>query len=101
MNTNPDTRSCVVRPRKDARTQVCYLREPELRRFQPPVSSKLPRRFLRNLFSYCSTYTRPSIPNLRKMAPAVREIFVLKSRLIFFVFIYLFIFLLRTKPQTI
>ena len=86
----PDTRSCVVRPRKHARTPVCYLREPKLRRFQPPVSRKLSSRFLRNLHILCSTYTPPSIPNLKEIALAVREIFALKSRLIFFVFFFFF-----------
>ena len=57
-------------------------------RFQPPVSRKLSRRFLRNLYILCSTYTPPSIPNLKEIAPAVREIFVLENRLIFFVFFF-------------
>ena len=57
------------------------------------------RRFLRNLYILCSTYTPPYIPNLKEIAPAVREIFVLKSRLIFFVFF--FFLLLRTKLKLI
>ena len=95
--TDPDTWSCVVRPRKHVRTPVCYLHEPKLRRFRPPVSRKLSSRFIRNLFILCSTYTPPAIPNLKEIALVVREIFFLKSHLIFFVFFFFFSFALKQK----
>ena len=78
--------------KRNARTHVCYLHEPKFCRFKPSVSQKLSRRFLRNLYILCPTYTPPLIPNLKEIASVVREIFVLKNRPIFFVFFFFFFF---------
>ena len=76
--------------KKDARAQVCYLRDRSSSRFQPIITQKLWRLFLLILHILMSPYTAPYIPNLRGIAPAVPEIRAPETCRIFFVFFFFF-----------
>ena len=68
------THGRVSAAKKDARAQVCYLRDRSSSRFQPIITQKLWRLFLLILHILMSSYTAPYIPNLIGIAPAVPEI---------------------------
>ena len=78
--------------KKDARAQVCYLRDRSSSRFQTIITQKLWRLFLLILHILMSPYTAPYIPNLRGIAPAVPEIRAPETCRIFFVFFFFFFF---------
>ena len=84
------THGSVSAAKKDARAQVCYLRDRSSSRFQPIITQKLWRLFLLILHILMSPYTAPYIPNLRGIAPAVPEIRAPESCRIFFVFFFFF-----------
>ena len=86
------THGSVSAAKKDARAQVCYLRDRSSSRFQPIITQKLWRLFLLILHILMSPYTAPYIPNLRGIAPAVPEIRAPETCRIFFVFFFFFFF---------
>ena len=86
------THGRVSAAKKDARAQVCYLRDRSSSRFQPIITQKLCRLFLLILHILMSPYTAPYIPNLRGIAPAVPEIRAPETCRILFVFFFFFFF---------
>ena len=86
------THGRVSAAKKDARAQVCYLRDRSISRFQPIITQKLWRLFLLILHILMSPYTAPYIPNLRGIAPAVPEIRAPETCRILFVFFFFFFF---------
>ena len=84
------THGSVSAAKKDARAQVCYLRDRSSSRFQPIITQKLWCLFLLILHILMSPYTAPYIPNLRGIAPAVPEIRAPETCRIFFVFFFFF-----------
>ena len=86
------THGRVSAAKKDARAQVCYLRDRSSSRFQPIITQKLWRLFLLILYILLSPYTAPYIPNLIGIAPAVPEIRAPETCRILFVFFFFFFF---------
>ena len=86
------THGRVSAAKKDARAQVCYLRDRSSSRFQPIITQKLWRLFLLILHILMSPYTAPYIPNLIGIAPAVPEIRAPETCRILFVFFFFFFF---------
>ena len=84
------THGRVSAAKKDARAQVCYLRDRSSSRFQPIITQKLWRLFLLILHILMSPYTAPYIPNLIGIAPAVPEIRAPETCRILFVFFFFF-----------
>ena len=71
---------------------VCYLQEPLTSHFQLLVSLKPLGWFLSNSHILCPPYTRPYIPNLKEIGPAVHEICIPENCPIFFTFFFTFFF---------